>query len=104
MLQGSIRENLDPLGLHTDRDMMSLLKDVGLWDILAGLSLSRFKAAGQPIPASIPYASSAASSLPIGLTPHHLCAPVFCPSVPVLYCPAEQHAGRRTIALLMCGL
>lgn len=66
MLQGSIRENLDPLGLHSDRDMMSLLKDVGLWDILAGLSLSRSKAAGQPIPASIPYASSAASSVPIG--------------------------------------
>ena len=65
-LQGSIRENLDPMGLHSDRDMMALLKDVGLWDILAGLSLSRSKAAGQPIPASIPRPSSAASSVPIG--------------------------------------
>ena len=46
---------------------MSLLKDVGLWDILAGLSLSRFKAAGQPIPASIiSYPSSIASSVPTG--------------------------------------
>ena len=66
--QGSIRENLDPLGLHSDRDMMSLLKDVGLWDILAGLSLSRFKATGQPIPASISYPSSVASSVPTGDT------------------------------------
>lgn len=65
-LQGSIRENLDPLELHSDRDMMSLLKDVGLWDILAGLSLSRSKAASQPIPASIPYSPSAASSVPTG--------------------------------------
>lgn len=66
-MQGSIRENLDPLGLHSDRDMMTLLKDVGLWDVLAGLSLSRSKAAGQPIPASIiSYPSSVASSVPTG--------------------------------------
>ena len=65
--QGSIRENLDPLGMHSDRHMMSLLKDVGLWDVLAGLSLSRSKAAGQPIPAAITsYASSVASSVPTG--------------------------------------
>ena len=104
VLQGSIRENLDPLGLHSDRDMMSLLKDVGLWDILAGLSLSRFKAAGQPIPASIPYASSAASSLPTGLAPPRLCAPVLCPCVPVLYRPADQHAGQGTVLFvaLLC--
>lgn len=64
--QGSIRENSDPLGLHSDRDMMSLLKHVGLWDVLAGLSLSRFKATGQPIPAAISYPSSVASSVPTG--------------------------------------
>lgn len=61
-----MRDNLDPLGLHSDRDMMSVLKDVGLWDILAGLSLSRSKASEQPIPASIPYPSSVASSVPTG--------------------------------------
>ncbi len=50
--------------------MMSLLKDVGLWDVLAGLSLSRSKAAGQPIPAAITsYASSVASSVPTGDAP-----------------------------------
>ena len=48
---------------------MSLLKDVGLWDILAGLSLSRSKPAGQPIPMGVPlpYPSSVASSVPTGI-------------------------------------
>ncbi|KAL0053237.1 hypothetical protein WJX82_002974 [Trebouxia sp. C0006] len=80
LFQGSIRENLDPLGMHSDRHMMSLLKDVGLWDVLAGLSLSRSKAAGQPIPAAITsYASSVASSVPTGTPPR---SPLVRPGVP----------------------
>ncbi|KAL0039364.1 hypothetical protein WJX79_004967 [Trebouxia sp. C0005] len=80
LFQGSIRENLDPLGMHSDRHMMSLLKDVGLWDVLAGLSLSRSKAAGQPIPAAISsYASSVASSVPTGTPPR---SPLVRPGIP----------------------
>ncbi|DBA85738.1 TPA: hypothetical protein ACH3X1_005304 [Trebouxia sp. C0004] len=80
LFQGSIRENLDPLANHSDRHMMSLLKDVGLWDVLAGLSLSRSKAAGQPIPTAITsYASSVASSAPTGTPPR---SPLVRPGVP----------------------
>ena len=61
--QGTVRDNLDPLGLHSNKDMIGLLKMVGLWDILAGLSLSRAKAAGQSVPAAIPYPSSVTSSM-----------------------------------------
>jgi hypothetical protein len=39
-----VRENLDPAGVHADRDMIAVLKDVRLWDILAGLIFSRAKA------------------------------------------------------------
>ena len=39
-LQGTIRQNLDPLGLHSDRDKLMLLNDVGLWDIFAGLNFT----------------------------------------------------------------
>ena len=63
VLQGTIRENLDPLGLHSNRDMIGLLKMMGLWDVLAGLSLSRGKASGQTISAAIPYSSSVTSSM-----------------------------------------
>lgn len=80
LFQGTIRENLDPLGLYNDRDKMMLLKDVGLWDVLAGLNLSRFKATGQPIPTSIiSYPSSVASSVPTGTPPR---SPLLRPGVP----------------------
>lgn len=41
--QGSIRQNLDPLGQYSDRDMIRALKDVHLWEILCGISLSQAK-------------------------------------------------------------
>lgn len=62
-MQGTVRENLDPLGAHSNRDLIALLKMVGLWDILAGLSLSRYKAAGRAASAAIPYPSSVTSSM-----------------------------------------
>ena len=62
-----MRENLDPMGVHSNRDMIALLKMVGLWDILAGLSLSRYKAAGHALPAAIPYPSSVTSSVLSGI-------------------------------------
>lgn len=42
-LQGNIRDNLDPMQQYTDRDMIRVLKDVGLWEILCGISLSNAK-------------------------------------------------------------
>lgn len=73
-LAGQCQEECGP----ADCDMMSLLKDVGLWDILAGLGLSRSKAAARPIPASIPL-------LPLGwplrFGPLLLCSDV--PSAPM---------------------
>ena len=41
--QGTIRQNLDPMERHTERDMIRVLKDVGLWEILCGISLSHAK-------------------------------------------------------------
>ena len=43
MLQGSIRQNLDIGREFTDRDMIRVLKDVRLWEILCGISLSHAK-------------------------------------------------------------
>ena len=42
-LQGTIRENLDPARRFSDRALISLCRGIRLWDILAGLSLSRTK-------------------------------------------------------------
>lgn len=91
--QGTIRENLDPMGRHSDRELIGALKATRLWDILCGLSLSQAKArhhsgrgsshraaasAARPVP---PRASlqSAVGSLPrespgssYGATPHLL--------------------------------
>ena len=41
--QGTIRENLDPARRFSDRTLISLCRGMRLWDILAGLSLSRTK-------------------------------------------------------------
>ena len=42
-MQGTIRDNLDPMRQFSDRDMIRVLKDVGLWEILCGISLSNSK-------------------------------------------------------------
>lgn len=42
-VQGTIRDNLDPLQQHSDRELIGMLKHVGLWDILCGLALSQSK-------------------------------------------------------------
>ena len=42
-MQGTIRDNLDPMQQFSDRDMIRVLKDVGLWEILCGISLSHSK-------------------------------------------------------------
>jgi hypothetical protein len=41
--QGTIRENLDPMRRHSDRELIGALKATRLWDILCGLSLSQAK-------------------------------------------------------------
>ena len=50
--QGSVRDNLDPMGRHSDRELIAVLKSTRLWDILCGVSLSQSKglarAAGAP--------------------------------------------------------
>ena len=54
MGQGTIRENLDPMGRHSDRELIGVLKVTRLWDILYGLSLSQAKGHAQrssPMPA-----------------------------------------------------
>ena len=35
--QGTIRENLDPMGRHSDRELIGVLKATRLWDILCGV-------------------------------------------------------------------
>ena len=54
-MQGSVRDNLDPMGRHSDRELIAVLKSTRLWDILCGVSLSQSKGsaqAGVPLPAS----------------------------------------------------
>ena len=51
-----MRENLDPMQQHGDRELIAALKKVQLWDVLCGLSLSLAKgstqqAASRPQPA-----------------------------------------------------
>eukprot|EP00884_Botryococcus_braunii_P005633 jgi/Botrbrau1/15070/Bobra.0286s0003.1 len=43
LFQGTIRDNLDPLHQHSDRELIGILKHVRLWDILCGLALSQNK-------------------------------------------------------------
>ena len=67
---GTVRENLDPEGIYSERELLSVLKAVMLWDVLAGVSFSQAKAADvtQPrVGASSPTAASLASSAPIGI-------------------------------------
>ena len=42
-VQGSVRDNLDPMGRHSDRELIAVLKSTRLWDILCGVSLSQSK-------------------------------------------------------------
>ena len=79
-LQGTVRENLDPMKVHRDRDMIAVLRAVQLWDILCGIGLSLRKTPTRPVQAvaaRMPMAIVATSSLPIGelacCLPHHAC-------------------------------
>jgi hypothetical protein len=45
---GTVRENLDPAGQHSERELIAALKAVKLWEVLAGVSLSQAKAADAP--------------------------------------------------------
>lgn len=68
-LQGTVRENLDPMKLHKDKDMIAVLRAVQLWDILCGIGLSLRKTPTRPVQAvaaRTPMAIAATSSLPIG--------------------------------------
>ena len=38
-----MRDNLDPMGRHSDRELIAVLKATRLWDILCGVSLSQSK-------------------------------------------------------------
>ena len=51
-MQGSVRDNLDPMGRHSDRELITVLKSTRLWDILCGVSLSQSKGAAQAQPAA----------------------------------------------------
>ena len=68
-VQGTIRDNLDPMQQFTDRDMIRVLKDVGLWEILCGISLSNAKDEESPRVAS---SSNAIFAEPGGLPDNHL--------------------------------
>ena len=56
-----MRENLDPAGQHSERELIAALKAVKLWEVLAGVSLSQAKAAD--VPQHVP-AAGAASAVP----------------------------------------
>ena len=68
-LQGTVRENLDPMKVHKDRDMIAVLRAVQLWDVLCGIGLSLRKTPTRPVQAvntRTPMAMAATSSLPFG--------------------------------------
>lgn len=74
--QGTIRSNLDPMGRHTDRELIAALKQVHLWDVLCGLSLSHAKAEQSGTAAATPkqlagisIASSGPAAMPGGARP-----------------------------------
>lgn len=75
MFSGTVKENLDPLGEYSERELLAALKGVQLWDVLAGVSFSQAKAAdvaAEPRPvASSPVNTSMASSVPIGIMGEH---------------------------------
>eukprot|EP00891_Asterochloris_glomerata_P003413 jgi/Astpho2/3413/e_gw1.00054.14.1_t len=48
LFQGTVRENLDPMKLHKDKDMIAVLRAVQLWDILCGIGLSLRKTPTRP--------------------------------------------------------
>ncbi|KAK9830435.1 hypothetical protein WJX72_011744 [[Myrmecia] bisecta] len=88
LFQGTIRQNLDPLARHSDREMITILKQVHLWDILCGLSLSQSKdmRASHPLrvapPPRRPPSGTASPSATPPRTPHAAkpSAPVASPS------------------------
>ena len=49
--QGSVRDNLDPMGRHSDRELIAVLKSTRLWDILCGFSLSQSKGLARAVAA-----------------------------------------------------
>ena len=68
-VQGTIRSNLDPLRRHNDRELIAVLKQVRLWDVLCGLSLSHAKAEQATTSQIAAPASSALASIvpmPVG--------------------------------------
>lgn len=70
--QGSIRENLDPMGRHSDRELIGVLKVTRLWDILCGFSLSQAKGYAQrsaPLPTAQQQRIPSATGTPPGLFP-----------------------------------
>ena len=63
--QGSVRDNLDPMGRHTDRELIAVLKATRLWDILCGVSLSQSKGtAWAAAPATAQAAQTSAAQPP----------------------------------------
>ena len=83
-----MRENLDPAGQHSERELIAALKAVKLWEVLAGVSLSQAKAADVPhygpaaaATAAAPIAATASgavarsvgNSVPINIQGERLC-------------------------------
>ena len=77
-----MKENLDPLGKYSERELLAALKGVQLWDVLAGVSFSQAKAAdvaAEPRPvASSPVNTSMASSAPVGIMGEYLTCSQMC--------------------------
>ena len=89
-MQGSVRDNLDPMGRHSDRELIAVLKSTRLWDILCGVSLSQSKGAAQAV--ATPQASS--SQPPPSQPPRSASRPIQPPSPSV----ASARAGRSKVA------
>ena len=55
---------MDPMGQHTDRELIAVLKHVRLWDVLCGLSLSHAKAEQASVAISTPQPQAGAPASP----------------------------------------
>ena len=114
LFEGSIRDNLDPAGAHTDGSMVAALKAVGLWDVLAGTALAQRKAAAAraaaddddavaaSTPRAVVTAVRRARPPPTGGPPPPSPSPS--PPTPGAWQPASLLADRPPSALLRVGV
>ena len=90
-MQGSVRDNLDPMGRHSDRELIAVLKSTRLWDILCGVSLSQSKGAAQAAaPPQVSFSQPPPSQPPSSQPPRSASRPIQPPSPSA----ASTRAGR----------